>query len=77
MAQLNSGAPHHELLTVLDALLKQGLVTVKRPAGVASFTMWRPLKISATGHESLRLRDNPDSTSGTICRTRRSWRPHC
>jgi len=62
MAQLNSGAPHHELLTVLDALLKQGLVTGTALRGSGELHDVAALEISATGREWLRHRDNPDSS---------------
>jgi hypothetical protein len=63
MAQLNSGAPHHEFLTVLDALLKQGLVTGKALRGSGELHDVAALEITATGREWLRHRDNPESTS--------------
>jgi hypothetical protein len=63
MAQLNSGAPYHELLTVLDALLKQGLMTGKPLRGNGELHDVAALEISATGREWLRHRDNPESGS--------------
>jgi hypothetical protein len=60
MAQLNSGASHHEFLTVLDALLKQGLVTGKALRGSGELHDAAALEISATGREWLRHRDNPE-----------------
>lgn len=63
MAQLSPGAPGHELLTVLDALLKQGLVTGKAIRGNGELHDAAALEISGTGREWLRHRDNPESTS--------------
>jgi len=63
MAQLNSGAPHHEFLTVVDALLKQGLVTGKALRGGGELHDAAALEISATGREWLRHRDSPESSS--------------
>lgn len=65
MAQLSSGAPHHEFLTVLDALLKQGLVTGKALRGGGELHDVAALEISATGREWLRHRDNPESSSAS------------
>lgn len=60
-AQLNSGAPYHEFLTVLDALLKQGLVTGKALRGGGELHDVAALEISGTGREWLRHRDDPES----------------